>query len=160
MVSNPNYGGDTPIELRSVNQAKGTSYQGDFVWFNGGSFGLRFGAFMRPVTLMPDPSQLVLFYESRFSQAFISAEEFIAGGAFGGTPVDVPGWYGKLGEFASSFCDGHAARIKLRRKGDMFPLNSFQQNYPTTWQIMARGTGWRIDAFPQKMIREEFVGNP
>lgn len=159
-VANPNYQDPHPDASRSMFLSKGNSYMGEFVWFDGDPGAFRFGAFMRPVSLMPDASQTTLYTEARFGQAYISSQEFVDGGAFGGTAVDVPGWYGKIGEFAVGFADGHSAKIKIRKNGTMYPISGFDPvRYPTA-QVMARGAGWRVDCFPAPWVRESFIGNP
>ena len=115
---------------------------------------------MRPLSLMPDASETTLYTEARFGQAYISSQEYIDGGALGGTPVDVPGWYGKIGQFAVGFADGHAAKIKIRKNGTMYPINGFDtERYPNA-NGMARGAGWRVDCFPAPFVIETFAGNP
>ncbi len=164
---NPNYEDSWVDSRKSMFLSKGTSYQGEFVWINSSDgdtpVGLRFGTFMRPSTLIPVTSETVLFAESRFGQAYISAQEFINGGAFGGIAVDVPGWYGKIGEFAADFADGHAAKIKIRKEGTMYQMtrgaggglggNLFRS-------VMARGPNWRVDCFPAPLVKEHSVGLP
>ena len=130
-VANPNYQDPHPDATKSMFLSKGTSYQGEFVWFGAGEAALRFGSFMRPASLMPDASETTLYTEARFGQAYISSQEFVDGGAFGGTAVDVSGWYGKIGEFAVGFADGHAAKIKIRKTGTMYPIDGFDtERYP------------------------------
>ncbi len=160
---NPNYTGSWPDDLISMRLSRGTSYQGEFVWFRATpplEGALRYGSFMRPTSLMPDASETTVFTEARFGQAYISAEEFVEGGTLGDVPFDVTGWYGKIGEFAVSFGDGHAAKIKIRKKGTMYHVNEFDiLRYPNR-RVMARGPGWRVDCFPAPFVAEHFVGNP
>ncbi len=80
---------ETEVVHKSMFHAFGTSYQGDFLWFPGdwdayGNTGLRYGSFMRPYEMVAKPSELLLFAESRFMQAYLSTTEFIAGGALEG----------------------------------------------------------------------------
>jgi len=155
------YGGDTPAQLRRFADAKGTSYQGEFIWFNSNSVGLRFGSFMRPNNRIPDTGLTLLFYEARFAQAFMHSQEFVDGGAFGGPSLPVPGWHGKMGEFTAVFTDGHGGVLKCRRQGDVFPINGYDPVLFPQRIVMARGrSGWRTDCFPAPMLREYFVGNP
>ena len=160
-AANPNYSNDHPDASISMFKSKGTSYQGEFVWYpQGDEGGLRYGSFMRPTALMPDASETTVYTEARFGQAYISSQEFIDGGAFGGVAVDVPGWYGKIGEFAVGFGDGHAARVKIRKQGTMYDIQGFDpERYPNR-SVMARGAGWRVDCFPAPWIAEHFTGNP
>src|SRR5262249_24184010 len=102
---NPNSGPGSNDAAISMAKAYGTSYQGDFLWIPSGNTGQRFGMFMRPLNMVPAPSETTLFYEARFAQAYISTQEFVAGGAFGGTPTEVPGWYDDKPKFASLFAD-------------------------------------------------------
>ncbi len=157
---NPNYWDPWVDSTTSMALSKGTSYQGDFIWFNAGGVGLRFGTFMRPRDLMPVPSETTLFYESRFGQAFISSQEFIDGGAFGGTAVDVPGWYGDKSKFCVLFADLNAHMVKVRSQGDLFPISSFDPVVYPNRSVMARGPGWRIDCFPAPFIEEHSIGDP
>ena len=157
---NPNYEDAWVDSRKSMFLSKGTSYQGEFVWFNSGGVGLRFGTFMRPSSRIPDTAQTVLFTEARFGQAYISSQEFIDGGAFGGTAVDVPGWYGKIGEFAVSFADGHAAKVKIRKQGSVYPISGYDSVRFPFRTVMARGPGWRVDCFPAPFVTEHSAGNP
>lgn len=164
-ISSTLYGGGTPAQLRRFADAKGTSYQGEFIWFVssylGQTTGLRFSTFMRPTNRIPDASKSLLFYEARFAQAFMHSQEFVAEGPFGGPSVPVTGWHGKYGEFTGAFADGHAETLKCRRQGDVFPMTSYDINTFPLRQVMVRGrSGWRNDCFPAPMVREFFVGNP
>lgn len=144
----------------SVARWTGTSYKGESIYFSVFPNANRFGTFMRPLNLIPVPAETTLFYEARFAQAFISSEEFIAGGAFGGIPTTVPGWYGDKSKFCVLFADGGVRTIRLRQSGDMYPIDSFDPvEYPYR-SVMARGPGWRIDCFPAPFVVEHPVGNP
>ena len=109
---------------------------------------------------MPDAAQTTVYTEARFGQAYISAQEFIDGGAFGGVAVDIPGWHGRIGEFAVSFGDGHSAKVKIRREGTMYPITGFDSTRYPNRSVMARGPGWRVDCFPAPWVAEHFTGNP
>ncbi|MFO0973220.1 MAG: prepilin-type N-terminal cleavage/methylation domain-containing protein [Phycisphaerae bacterium] len=176
-VENPNYepqfynpnpcslGTVEDVIRRSMYEGFGNSYQGDFVWFGGPTLqgqptGLRFGSFMRPSSTINNSSELTLFYEHRFAQAFLSTQEWIDAGASsgggGGTdvPLDIPGWHGKLAEFNVGFCDGTVRKVQLRKKGDaydvltLFPPEPANEDPPQYIRnVMARGNGWRIDNF-------------
>lgn len=163
VVRNPNYEplippDAWPCDLGTVEETHysstrnmfGSSYQGDFIWYRWstgptGHFkaAKRFGSFMRPTSTMHSASELILFYEARFSQAFLSTsevlnsgigfsggDEFAGGGSGGGdggsgpnenpSALDVPGWHGRLGEFNVSFCDGSVRKVPVRRSGTTY----------------------------------------
>jgi len=143
---------------------RGTSYQGDFVWFGGPNdlgqpTALRYGSFMRPVSMVPNASETLLFYEGRFAQAFFSTAECAA--VNGGTPIDVAGWHGKMCEFNAVMMDGHAQRITLHNRGDMVDIVSKIDPVQYPYRAgMFRGVGWRYDAFPARFVVEHRTGNP
>lgn len=148
----------------SMFRAAGTSYQGDFLWFattvQGESAANRLGSFMRPSSIMPNAAEQLLFYEGRFGQAWLSAQEWTD--VNGGTALDVPGWHGKLCEFNAVMCDGHAQKVKLCRENDMIDIAA---SFPAAeWgpfrNILARGNGWRVDALRGPPVRERFRGDP
>jgi len=160
----PRYADETPCSSAEVEEAitksmydmMGTSYQGDFIWYGGptepGGYttARRFGSFLCPSNKIKAPSEMLLFYEGRFAQAYLSTQESVDGGAFPGAEVfDIPGWHGKPGEFSISFCDGSARKAVCRSKGDMIDtLTVFDpQVYPER-NVMFRGNGWRYDNFP------------
>lgn len=175
-LENPNYAPDftdpapcnDPVDIDSWQQsmfrAFGTSYQGDFLWFGisagGEQAAARLGSFMRPSSIMPNAAEQLLFYEARFAQAWLSAQEWAD--VNGGTALDIPGWHGKLCEFNAVMCDGHAQKIKLCRQGDMIDIAA---SFPAAdWgsyrNIMARGSGWRVDALRGPAVVERFRGDP
>src|SRR5262249_43209377 len=146
-----NYGADTPTQVESMFKALGNSYQGDFIWFDfrGGPERRagRFGTFMRPANMISSSGEVILFYESRFAQAFIATAEF--GPVFGQTPETVTGSHGKRGEFQVSFADGHESTVRVLKQGTMLnPLNLDINQYPYR-DAMARGQDWRYDCFPR-----------
>ena len=155
---------ETEIVHKSMYQAFGTSFQGDFIWFPGGgdiygSTGLRYGSFMRPYEMVTKPSELLLFAESRFMQAYMSTAEFIAGGAFKGDPTAVAPWHASAG-FNLLLIDGHVMNAPINVSGSLIPLDSFPlDDYPYR-VVMARGSGWRVDSFPEAFVVERRVGNP
>lgn len=152
--------GNNSDHLLNMFKSKGTSYMGNPINLQAGDKAYRYCSFMRPTTLMPDPAETVVYSESRFIQALFHSEEFVAAGAFGGTPMPVPGWYGKIGEFNVAFGDGHVARVRIRKEGDVYRHTDFDPvKYPYA-DIMGRGTGWRTDCFPEKFIVEHWFGNP
>lgn len=130
---------------RSVFEATGTSYQGDFLWVLSserhakGAAALRFGPFLRPQSTIPNTSETLLFYEARFPQALMSAAD---GGA--PVPVDVPGWHGRVCEFNAVMSDGHAQRIRISKQGDAAPAPEAPPGSP-----FLRGLGWRYDCLPE-----------
>lgn len=162
-VPSPDYGGNDADEIESMFKSKGNSYQGDFIRFCGSSCnsdpGYRYGSFMRPANQFTDTGKVILFYESRFSQAFLFTEEFSP--TFGFTPTDVMGSHSRRGEFNVSFVDGHESRIRVARRGTMVDPNSLDPvRYP--YRIgMARGLSeWQYDNFPLPFVKEYFFGDP
>jgi len=160
-VPNLVYGADNAQQEESMFKAVGNSYQGDFIWFPTGSGepALRYGSFMRPANMIPDSGQTVLFYESRFAQAFLSSEEFQKAGAITADyPASVRGSHRNMGQFNVAFTDGHAAKVLVLRLGTMVnPLTFNGTRYPFR-SGMARGNSWRYDTFTAKFIREYFGG--
>ncbi len=151
--------------MSPVWQGWGTSFQGDFLWYGGpNEYGSptarRIGSFMRPLSTVVNGSETLLFYEGRFAQAFLSTREIIDAGN-GGVAIDVAGWHGKMCEFNASMLDGHVEKVKLRSRGDQVDLllNFDPQKYPYR-SGMARGNGWRYDAFPGRLVVEHTTGNP
>lgn len=127
---------------RSVVQATGTSYQGDFLWVAAHDKGLaarRFGPFLRPQSVIPSASETLLFYDARLAQALMST---VAAGA--DVPLDVPGWHGRSCEFNTVMADGHAQRIRVRKQGDVMPAPGLPATSP-----FLRGSGWRYDCLPE-----------
>lgn len=145
---------DAEVRYESMYDAFGNSYQGDFIWFQGFESGSpvakRFGSFLLPSSRMKAPSELLLFYEARFAQAFLSTEEMLDSGL---TEVagDIPGWHGRLGEFNILHCDGAARKVKLFSRGYMMEglveFNPFEF-CPNVAVIRGRGTNWRYDNLP------------
>jgi len=161
-IPNLNFGADNPTQEVSMFRAVGTSYMGDFIWFpgpTGSEPALRYGSFMRPGNLIPDSGQTIMFYESRFAQAYLSTEEFIKGGGVdGAVTATVKGSHRDFGIFNVGFLDGHADKVKVLKTGTMVnPLTFNGSRYPFR-SGMARGNGWRYDAFPEKFIQEYFGG--
>ncbi len=160
----PRYADESPCSgaevedsiTKSMYDMMGTSYQGDFIWYGGptepGGFstGRRFGSFLCTTNKIKAPSEMLLFYEGRFAQAYLSSQESVDGGSFPGAAVfDIPGWHGKPGEFSASFCDGSARKVNCKSKGDM--VDTLVTFDPTTYperSVMYRGNGWRYDNFP------------
>lgn len=139
----------------SMYAAKGTSYQGDFIWFAGVEEGQpvarRFGSFLRPASTMVSASELTLFYETRFAQAFLSTQERADawGAAAGGAVVAVPGWHGAESRFNVLLCDGNVRTVSVRPRGDALDVVSlFPPDDATPRSAMIRGSGWRIDNLP------------
>lgn len=143
--------------FESMYAAVGTSYQGDFISFrgataDGGPVAKRPGAFLLPSSRMQQPTQLLLFYEARFAQAMLSTQEAVdAGGAFGGVPLDIPGWHGKLGEFNVAAADGSARKVTLMSHGSAVDVAAVFDvaNLPYR-SVMYRGRNndWRFDNLP------------
>jgi len=154
---------EAEIVHTSMYQAFGTSFQGDFIWFPGNlgndSTGLRYGSFMRPYELVTNPSELLLFAESRFMQAYISTKEFVAEGALGGDPTSVASWHEPDG-FNLLLIDGHVINAPISVSGSLIPLDSFPINDYQYRSVMARGSGWRVDSFPEAFVVERRQGNP
>lgn len=159
----PRYADEAPCSAAEVEEAitksmyemMGTSYQGDFIWYGGPNEGIystarRFGSFLCPTNKIKSSSEMLLFYEGRFAQAYLSSQETIDGGSFPGSAVfDIPGWHGKLGEFSASFCDGSARKVLCKSKGDMVDtLTTFDPTVYPERNVMYRGNGWRYDNFP------------
>lgn len=143
-----------PTSVTSMWESKGTSYQGEFIWFNAGTHGLRVGPFLRPSNLIPQSAEVVLFFESRFAQAYLQSSEYVAGGPFGGDVVDIPGWHGKLGQFNVAFTDGNVRNITVLKQGWVTNPQSYNQNEYPLRDVMIRGRSWRVDCFPERLIRE------
>ncbi|MFO0973218.1 MAG: hypothetical protein U1A27_07255 [Phycisphaerae bacterium] len=140
---------------RSMTDAKGTSYQGDFLWFADRSgdalVARRFGSFMRPASTMLAASELTLFYETRFAQAYLSTREAqdASGGALAPTPLDVPGWHGPGSQFNLLLCDGNVRTVTLRHANDALDaVLAFPPGLADVRSVMIRGAGWRIDNLP------------
>jgi hypothetical protein len=156
---------EADIIFQSMFQAFGTSFQGDFIWYTGEvidypNTGLRYGSFMRPYEWMPNPSELVLFAESRFMQAYLGTQEFAAGGAFPDIPATpVAPWHDPAG-FNLLLTDGHVINAPVAVAGSLIPLTSFNPNDYPFREAMARGSGWRVDAFPEAFVLERRAGNP
>lgn len=148
---------DAEIPFRSMHDAFGTSYQGDFISFrgvasNGQPVAKRPGAFLLPSSRMQHPDQLLLFYEARFAQAMLSTQEAVdAAGAFGGVPADIPGWHGRLGEFNVAAADGSARKVTLLSSGSAVDTAAAfdAATYPYR-SVMYRGRNndWRYDNLP------------
>ncbi len=159
--------GNLDYYVQSMFQAVGNSYMGDYYWLK--IHGLAefepdiyrmFGAFRRPSSLFPDPSQALMYWESRFMQAMMNTTEIgqmsLGSIQAGVSPTTVPGSHGKLGRFNATFADGHAANLKLTKKGDMF--RSIKQNpSDTLWRLRWRGQGWKYDNFPAPTIGQRWV---
>ncbi len=147
--------------LHSVAGASGTSYQGDTIWFSGSATqALRFGSFLRPAQSFPVPAETLLFYESRFTQAFLSTTESIDGGSFPGAwPETITSWH-RDNKFNSLFVDGHVLRIELNKTGSMIDQFSFPLDLYPIRNVMYRGPGWRYDAFPEEVMIENIAGDP
>jgi len=153
----------------SMYRAMGNSFQGDFLWFEGpvepgGRTAKRFGSFMLAQSKIKAPSELLLFYESRFAQAFLSTQEVIDAGTLGDSSVavDVAGWHGRVGEFNASFCDGSARKVKCASRGDM--LDVVTEVNPGVHPFrsgMLRGatTHWRYDNFPYADYNEDTLSD-
>jgi len=148
--------------LTSVFQACGNSYHGDFLWFPGSQSqsSMRAGSFMRPAGLVSNPAETMLFYDTRFAQAYLSTTEAIDFGAGIGQAVFVPSWHEPTNRHNILLFDGHAAQVELNMTGSMIPMTSFPEDIYSHRNIMYRGTGWRYDAFPEEFVRENVVGDP
>lgn len=143
--------------FESMYSAVGTSYQGDFISFRGVAsndrpVAKRPGAFLLPSSRMQQPDQLLLFYEARFAQAMLSTQEAVdAGGAFGGTALDIPGWHGKLGEFNVAAADGSARKVTLLSRGSAVDTAAVFDAAKFPYRsVMYRGRNndWRYDNLP------------
>lgn len=155
---------EAEIIRQSMFEAFGTSFQGDFLWYPGptdiyGPTALRYGSFMRPYELVTNPSELLLFAESRFMQAYLSTKEFLDGGALEGDPASVASWH-EPGGFNLLLIDGHVINAPISVSGSLIPLDSFPINDYQYRSVMARGSGWRVDAFPEAFVVERRQGNP
>jgi prepilin-type processing-associated H-X9-DG protein len=142
-------------------EAQGVSYFGDFIRPEPAREepAKRIGSFMRPANLIPDASVTTLFYDTRFVQAFLQTAEFIAGGGISGTPLTVTGHHRDIGLFNVSFCDGHTEKVKVLKKGTMVNPNTYNARAYPLQKLMARGNGWRIDCFPERLVLEYFGRN-
>ena len=154
----------TPVFERSMFEATGNSYMGDYFWFKSHANGPpeygHFGAFRRPVQHFPDSGQSLLFWESRFIQGLTNTVEIAAAGlghGLGQNPRSVPGSHGKLGRFNAVFADGHAETINCHKQGDLHRPTEFQQVSPIWWKIHWRGKNWRYDNFPAPMKRTNWL---
>lgn len=152
---------DLDAYRQQMAKATGSSYLGDYpLQIGAGNRRLRLGSFMRPHSRFPSAGETLLFYETRMMQAILSTEEMQDLG-WSVTPISVPGWHAKLGEFNSVMADGHGQRIRILERGTMFDIQgSFPASqYPyKAW--MARGPGWRFDCMPDEPVQECFQGNP
>ncbi len=153
----------------SMYRAMGNSFQGDFLWFEGpvepgGRTAKRFGSFMLPQSKIKAPSELLLFYESRFAQAFLSTQETIDAGTVGdaAVPVDVAGWHGRVGEFSASFCDGSVRKVKCSSKGDMLDVLTRvnpEEVPPRSAMLRGATTNWRYDNLPYADYNEDTLSD-
>lgn len=157
----------------STFKAAGNSYMGDYFYVKDHSIPppdiyVRWGAYRRPASWFGDASRALLFWESRFIQALSNTQEIQLAGlptsiVGGGTPQNVMGSHGKIGQFTAVFADGHADTLPLRKSGDMLPPTMFQTGSSgITWKLHWRGVNWRYDNFPAKTVRmgwfSPFVG--
>lgn len=159
----------SPLYGVSVFQATGNSYQGDLWNFaqkarsqQRKQIRWRFGCYDRPISLIPETSRTMLFWESRLMQAIVSTEEMGQGGQadlrqFGTSPRDILGSHGKLGRFNLVFADGHASTTICRKSGTMFAPSSFQEA-SKYWPYHWRSADFRYDNFPAKHISSERTG--
>ncbi len=152
----------------SMYRAMGTSYQGDFLHYGGTENGLavskRIGSFMNPQSKIKTGSELLLFYESRLGQAFLSTQECIDAGTLGdnSVAVDVAGWHGRIGEFNATFCDGSGRKVKCTSKGDMMDIVTQvdpNENPYRNGMLRGNGTGWRYDNFPYSDYNESTLSD-
>lgn len=160
----------TPLYGLSVFRATGTSYQGDpwnFAQKAGNqntpetrkAIRWRFGCYDRPVTLIPEPSKTMLFWENRFMQAIVSTVEMGQGGQadshqFGTSPRNIMGSHGRLGQFSLVFADGHASTVTCMKEGTMYSPMSFQGT-SDYWQYIWRSADFRFDNFPAPHLSSE-----
>lgn len=165
----------------NIFKASGNSYvAGMFYFFKdhsrdnmpGGGTYVRWDSYRRPLDKFATLSKVILFQESRVSQAIANVRELNAtnlgtglpsvGGTFGQYPQDIPGHHGKVGEFMAVFADGHGAKIHIRKEGSVNnPKDYRTANYGSSgsvtnpyWRAMWRSSkeGWQWDNFPQKTI--------
>lgn len=146
------------IVRRSMAEAKGTSYQGDFIWYSASSdssAGAREGSFMRPSELFVNPAETLLFYEARFAQAFMCSEESVS--IWGsGKPSSIASWHESSGAQNILNADGHVQSVVINVSGSLLdPLS-----LPSDLVIRFRGAGWRYDAYPEARILERGPGIP
>jgi prepilin-type N-terminal cleavage/methylation domain-containing protein len=159
----------SPIYARSVFEASGNSYMGDYFYIKDHSLQnliyRRWGSYRRPMNLFADPSQALLFWESRFVQAIANTVEI--GSAklpyrMGDTPVEVDGWHGRPGRFSAVFADSHVDEVSCRKSGDLTPPAAFKLSHSESWKVHWRGPGWRYDNLPAPSIKKDwftpFVG--
>jgi len=148
---------------KAIYLASGNSYSGDSIWLSasGGPVpsSRRFGSFMRPIQRFPMPAETLLFYEARFSQAFLSSTESVTGGGGVGQPVEIQSWHGRQ-KHNALMVDGHTQAIELRMTGSMIPTDSFPLDLYPDRNVMYRGSGWRYDTFPEQPVFEHGAGDP
>lgn len=154
--------GGVGLFRKSIYLASGNSYSGDFIWLQTAgapSASRRFGSFLRPIQRFVNPHDTLLFYETRFAQAYLSSSESIAGGGGFGQPVEVQSWHGRQAHNAL-MADGHTQSIELRMTGSMTPTDSFPIDFYPDRTVMYRGANWRYDTFPEQPIFEHGAGDP
>lgn len=156
-----------PVFRRSVFEATGNSYQGDFFaykehnWDPIGS--QRFGAYKRPQSMFANPAKNLLFWEARFTQAL--ANNFEIGTAsiqmwvsptMGAQPMEIPGNHGKFGKFNVTFVDGHSSTVSFHKKGTMYRPSNFQ-SVTARWKQCWRSAEWQYDNFPMRPIKRQLL---
>ncbi len=68
-------------------------------------------------------------------------------------------WHASAG-FNLLLIDGHVINAPVNVSGSLVPLDSFPvDGYPYRL-VMARGSDWRVDSFPEAFIVERRLGNP
>ncbi len=156
---------------KSVYEAAGNSYMGDFYFYKDhywdnidGQTYRRFGAYRRPLEWFPEPQRALLFWESRFIQALSNTVEIghasltpSGGPTLGQQPREVSGWHGNSGQFVAAFADGHAAVIDCHREGSMFSPRDFRDGQNEFWKLHWRSTTWRYDNFPSDYVGRSWI---
>lgn len=152
-------------DSEGVYKATGNSYMGDTFSLKDhqapvGLEYIRWGAYRRRLDRFTDPGRNVLWWESRFRQALVNTVEIATTTINSGNqttrpgakPQDIMGHHGVAGKFNVAFVDGHAQVLTLKAQGWMHKPSDYRDGQNKFWKLNWRGTGWRYDNFPAKVI--------
>ncbi|MFO0971880.1 MAG: hypothetical protein U1A27_00370 [Phycisphaerae bacterium] len=144
---------------RFMDDAVGTSYQGDFIWFGAdfgvsGWIGVRVGSFMRPAWAIPKPDETLLFAEHRMFQAIMSTQEYLSMTANSTPPGAIPGWHAEPLRHNALTADGHVQRVEIQVSGSIYNPTTFPEYNPLFTLLLLRGPGWRYDCLPEGHVYE------
>jgi prepilin-type N-terminal cleavage/methylation domain-containing protein/prepilin-type processing-associated H-X9-DG protein len=138
----------------------GTSYRANCARASDGYTTWTMSPYFRPVSRIPAPAETMLYSESIHWLArwnTVSASTDALGGT-GTPPATIPGWHGKLGRFNICFVDGHASTIMMDMNGMDPGWPYVDPPAPSYTYMWTRGPGpqrWRIDTFPEALIKTE-----